>query len=171
MVGCVIPTNDIINKTNAIHSADNQWTGRDIALDIEINLNNRPYNNDHLTYVDSDIELPILAPNSLIYSDSIRVPENEFDDDDTNLLKHQRYIKQCKQAAWNHWKNDYLRALHGRHDMKHKPSKKELKKGDIVIINLMKRIEDSGKLEMFISCSKVKMVLFEEFAFVQERVT
>ena len=40
------------------------------ALDIEINLNNRP-----LTYVDNDIELPILTPNSLIYGHSIRVPE------------------------------------------------------------------------------------------------
>ena len=54
----------------------------EIAVDIEINLINRP-----LTYVDNDIELPILTPNSLIYGHSIRVPENEFGDDDTNLSK------------------------------------------------------------------------------------
>ena len=70
----------------------------------------------------------------MIYGHSIRAPENEFDDDDTNLLKRQRYIKQCKQAAWNHWRNGYLRALLERHDIKHKPSKKELKEGDIAII-------------------------------------
>ena len=33
----------------------------------------------------------------------------------------------------------------------------------------MKRIEECGKSELFISCSKVKMVLFEEFAFALER--
>ena len=54
----------------------------EIAVDIEINLINRP-----LTYVDNDIELPILTPNSLIYGHSIRVPENKFGDDDTNLSK------------------------------------------------------------------------------------
>ena len=58
----------------------------EIALHIEINLNNRL-----LTYVDNDIELPILTPDSLGYGHSIRVQENEFDDDDTNLLKRQRY--------------------------------------------------------------------------------
>ena len=65
-----------------------------IALDIEINLNIRP-----LAYIDNDIELSIITPNSLIYGHSIRVPENEFDDDDTNLLKLQKYIKWCKQEA------------------------------------------------------------------------
>ena len=35
----------------------------------------------------------------------------------------------------------------------------------------MKRIEESGKSELFIGCLKVKMVLFEEFASEQERVT
>ena len=68
----------------------------EIALDNEINLNNRP-----LTYVGNDIELPILTSNSLIYCQSTRVPKNKFDDDDINLFKRQRYIKRCKQAARN----------------------------------------------------------------------
>ena len=80
-----------------------------------------------LMYVENGIELAILSPNSLIYSHSIRVSENVFDDD-SNFLKRQRYIKQCKQAAWNGWKNGYLRILRMRHDTKHKPSKKELKR-------------------------------------------
>ena len=57
-----------------------------IALDIEININNRP-----LMYVDNDIELPILTPNSLIYGHSIRVQENGFDDDDNNFLKRESF--------------------------------------------------------------------------------
>ena len=68
----------------------------EIALDNEINLNNRP-----LTYVGNYIELPILTSNSLIYCQSTRVPKNKFDDDDINLFKRQRYIKRCKQAARN----------------------------------------------------------------------
>ena len=78
----------------------------EIALDNEINLNNRP-----LTYVGNDIELPILTSNSLIYCQSTRVPKNKFDDDDINLFKRQRYIKRCKQAARNPSKNNYLRPL------------------------------------------------------------
>ena len=54
----------------------------EVALNIEINLNNRP-----LTYGDNDNELPMLTPNFLIYGLRIRVPENELDDDDTSLLK------------------------------------------------------------------------------------
>ena len=42
----------------------------EIALEIEINLNNRP-----LTYVRNDIELLILTPNSLIYGHSVRESE------------------------------------------------------------------------------------------------
>ena len=44
----------------------------EIALEIEINLNNRP-----LTYVHNDIELLILTPNSLIYGHSVRESENQ----------------------------------------------------------------------------------------------
>ena len=98
-----------------------------------------------MTCVDNDIGLPILTPNSLIYGHSIRVPKNEFDDDDTNLLKRQRYIKRCKQAAQNLWKNDYLRALRERHDVKRKPSMKELKEGDIVIIKSDEKNREKGK--------------------------
>ena len=138
----------------------------EITLDIEIDLNNRP-----LKYVDNDIELLIPTPNSLIYSHNIRVPENEFDDDDTNVLKRQRNIKRCKQAAWNRWKNDYLRAFLERHDMKHKPSKKELKKGDIVILKSDEKNRGKWKIGIAHQLFKVKMVLFEDFAFVQERFT
>ena len=116
----------------------------EIALDTEINLNNIP-----LTYVDNVIELPILTPNSLIYSHSIRVPENEFDEDDTNLLKRQGFMKRCKQAAWNRCKNDYLRALRERHDMKHKPSKKELKEGNTVIIKSDEKNRGKWKIRIF----------------------
>ena len=43
------------------------------------NLNNKP-----LTYLDNDIELLILTPNSWIYGHCIIVSENEFNHDDTS---------------------------------------------------------------------------------------
>ena len=84
----------------------------------------------------------------MIYGHSIRAPENKFNDDDTNLLKHQRYTKRCKQAAWNCWENDYLRALHERHDMKHKLSNKELKKGDTVIVKPDEKNRGKWKIDI-----------------------
>ena len=99
MVWWVIRTDDRINKQMLYKSLGNARLIinelEEIALNIEINLNKRP-----LTYVENDIELPVLTPNSLINSHSIRIAENEFDDDDTNLLKRQRY-KPCKQAVYN----------------------------------------------------------------------
>ena len=58
-------------------------------------------------------------------------------------------MKQCKQAAWNRCKNDYLRALRERHDMKHKPPKKELKEGNIVIIKSDEKNRGKCKIRIF----------------------
>ena len=90
----------------------------------------------------------ILTTNSLIYGHSIRAPENRLGNDDTNLLKRQRYIKRCKKAAWNRCKNDYLRVLRERHDMIHKPSKKELKEGGIVIIKSDEKYRGKWKIRI-----------------------
>ena len=100
-----------------------------------------------MTYLDNDTELRIVTPNSLIYGYSIRTPEHEFDDDDTNI----------NQAAWDRWKNDYLKGLHERHDMKHKPSKNELtvsEKCPMSQSNMIKRTEKRGKSELFIQLFK-----------------
>ena len=90
----------------------------------------------------------ILTTNSLIYGHSIRAPENRFGNDDINLLKRQRYIKRCKKAAWNRWKNDYLRNLGERHDMRHKPWKKEVKEGGIVIIKSDEKYRGKWKIRI-----------------------
>ena len=100
-----------------------------------------------MTYLDNDTELQIVTPNFLIYGYSIRTPEHEFDDDDTNI----------NQAAWDRWKNDYLKGLHERHDMKHKPSKNELtlsEKCPMSQSNMIKRTEKRGKSELFIQLFK-----------------
>ena len=40
----------------------------EIVLDIEVTLNNRP-----LMYVEEDIQMPVLTPNTLLYGQPLRI--------------------------------------------------------------------------------------------------
>ena len=101
----------------------------EVILDAEINLNNRP-----LMYVDDDIQFPVQTPNILIHGQPIIIPEEQFDDDDKIIKKRQRYIKRCKDAAWNRWNKEYLRSLRERHNMKNNQRHMEIAIGDVVMI-------------------------------------
>ena len=68
---------------------------QEVMLDIEINMNNRP-----LTYLDNDIEQPILALNVLHHGQIINVPDIQLEENNPDIRKRQRYINRCKQAAW-----------------------------------------------------------------------
>ena len=68
---------------------------QEVMLDIEINMNNRP-----LTYLDNDIEQPILALNVLLHGQIINVPDIQLEENNPDIRKRQRYINRCKQAAW-----------------------------------------------------------------------
>ena len=104
---------------------------QDIMLDIEITLNNRP-----LTYLEDDIQHSVLTPNVLIYGEPLKIPEEVTADENQvqEIKKRQRYITKCKNAAWVRWRNDYLKSLRERHNMKHKVSKMIIAVGDVVII-------------------------------------
>ena len=45
-------------------------------------LNNRP-----LMYIDDDIQFPVLTPNILIHGQPIKIPEEQFGDDDKVIKK------------------------------------------------------------------------------------
>ena len=85
-------------------------------------------------YIDDDIQFPVLTPNILIHRQPIIIPEEQFDDDDKIIKKRQRYIKRCKDAAWNRWNKEYLRSLRERHDMKNNQRYMEIAMGDVVLI-------------------------------------
>ena len=64
----------------------------DVLLDIEITLNNRP-----LTYIEDDVEMPLLTPNTLIHGVSTTSLEDQVDDiEDVDLRKRAKYLKRYK---------------------------------------------------------------------------
>ena len=50
------------------------------------------------------------------------------------MKKRQRYIKRCKDAAWNRWNKEYLHSLRERHTMKNNQRHTEIEIGDVVLI-------------------------------------
>ena len=107
------------------------WTELcEVVLDVEIALNNYP-----LCYVEDDIQLPVLTPNSLLFLRSNQQPElkpyhlREFDP-----RRRAKYLQRCKQAFGTMWTTEYLQRLKERHRMKHKGQTTPLAKGEVVII-------------------------------------
>ena len=89
-----------------------------VLLDVEVNLNNQP-----LTYIEDNIQYPILTPNSMLLGRyTVMLEEDLEEEDDRNSWKKcQKYIARCKDAAWRRWKREYLTALRERqHDTQDK---------------------------------------------------
>ena len=98
-------------------------------LDVEINFNNRP-----LTYVEDDIQLNVLTPNSMILGKDVRTINSTADSDSHELTKRQRYVLRCKENERKRWKYEYLVALRDTHNLSHKDRKRKVKIADIVMI-------------------------------------
>ena len=70
----------------------------EVLLDVEINLNNKP-----LTYIEEDIQYPILTTNSMILGREIKMVEGNMVEDKEEGLswrKRQKNVKRCKDEAW-----------------------------------------------------------------------
>lgn len=103
---------------------------QDVLLDVEVTLNNRP-----LSYVEDDVQLPTLTPNLLQFGRPNLLPEAQSHHlPIPDLRKRARYLNRCKDALWGRWTSEYLRGLRERHNLKCKPSKKSIAKGDVMII-------------------------------------
>ena len=67
-----------------------------IYSDVEITLNNRP-----LGYIEDDVELPVLTPNSLLSGQPNILPEMDPSGiEDADLRKRARYLLRRKEALW-----------------------------------------------------------------------
>lgn len=103
---------------------------QDVLLDVEVALNNRP-----LSYVEEDVQLPLLTPNMLQFGRPNLLPDPEArHQENPDLRKRARYLARCKDVIWKRWSAEYLRGLRERHNMKHNKRQMSLTSGDVVII-------------------------------------
>ena len=115
---------------------------QEVLLDVEVSLNNRP-----LSYIEDDVEMPILTPSSLLYLQPNALPELEpHNIEEYDLRKRAKYLRRCKDALWLRWTTEYLRGLRERHRLKHKGKPNHPVKGDVVIIKSEEKNRNEWKL-------------------------
>ena len=100
-----------------------------------------------MCYLEEDIQLPVLTPNSLLFLRSNQLPELEPHHlEEVDLRKRAKHLLKCKQALWSRSTTKYLRGLRERHWMKHKGQTKALAKGEVVIIKDEERNRNKWKM-------------------------
>ena len=107
------------------------WTELgEVVLEVETQLNRRP-----LSYVEDDVQLPLLTPATFLFQRNNRLPEQEpWREENLDLRKRAKYLKACKDALWKRWTREYLTALRERHNRNSDGKPRSLKTGDVVII-------------------------------------
>ena len=114
----------------------------EVLLDVELCLNNRP-----LSYVENDIQMPILTPNIMIFGQPNHVPEQDADNvNDKDLRKRARFLRDCKTKIWKRWTNEYLRGLRERHNLIHNGKSNKIAVGDVMLIKGDERNRSKWKL-------------------------
>ena len=99
-------------------------------LNIQFLLNNRP-----LTYCEDDIEMPLQTPSLMIFGKSnYLLNEDPSDIEPGDLRKRAKYIMKCKEALWERWYAEYLKALRERNNNAHSGKRADLRVGDVVLI-------------------------------------
>ena len=69
---------------------------REVLLEVEVVLNNR-----QPSYVDDDVQHPILTPNLLLYYRANLLPELEPHRVERNdLHKRAKHVERCKDSLW-----------------------------------------------------------------------
>ena len=92
-------------------------------------MNNRP-----LCYLEDDIELPVLTPNSFVLQQSNVLPElKSHHSEDGDLRKREKYLRDVKNHIWKRWQREYLASLRERHQA-NTSSNTHPREGDIVLI-------------------------------------
>lgn len=102
----------------------------EVFHEVETQLTRRP-----LSYVEDDVQLPLLTPASFLFQRSIRLPEQEpWREENVDLRRRAKYLKSCKDAFWKRWSREYLSALRECHNCKEHGKPSTLKVGDVVIV-------------------------------------
>ena len=101
----------------------------EVILDVEVSLNNRP-----LSYVEDDVQLPVLTVNTLLFGRSNVLPETEPHRLDNNeLRKWARHLNRCKEAVLKRT-GEYVKGLRERHHLKNPGKLRHPEVGEVVLI-------------------------------------
>ena len=85
--------------------------------------------------MEDDLQFPVLTPNVMMFRKGSLLPtEDPNQIVDRDLRKRAIHLERCKQALWNKWHAEYIRALRERHNLKHKPHELTVKTSDVVLI-------------------------------------
>ena len=114
----------------------------DIVLDVEIAINGRP-----LSYLEDDVEMPVLTPSSMLHLQPTQLPElSPHHLQETDLRKRAKYLLRCKEAMWSRWSKEYVQSLRERHRRSGGEQTPHPSVGDVVIIQDESRNRHSWKL-------------------------
>ena len=115
----------------------------EVILDVEVALSNRP-----LSYVEDDLQFPVLPPNVMMFGkDNLSPTEHPNQIVDRDLRKRAKYLERCKQVLWNRWHAEYIRAFRERHNLKHSAHELTVNIGDVVLIKGDEKIVENGNCE------------------------
>ena len=88
-----------------------RWAELEVVFHVEVALNNCP-----LTYLDEDIQLPVLTPNATLHIDCNHLPELQPHHlPEKNLRKRAKFLLKCKEVMWKQWTAEYVRSLQESH--------------------------------------------------------
>ena len=114
----------------------------EVVLDVEVALNNRP-----LSYLEEDIQLPVLTPNSMLHINSSHLPELQpYHLPEKNLRKRAKFLLKCKEVMWKRWTAEYIRSLRESHRRAGGKQTPHPHVGDVVIIQDDKKNRNQWKL-------------------------
>ena len=118
------------------------WEELEVVLDVEIALNNRPLN-----YLEHDVEMSVLTPNTMLNINPNILPELKAHYlEEKNLRKRAKFLKKCKEAMWKRWTREYVRSLRERHRQEKGKQISYPKLGDAVIIQDEERNRNHWKM-------------------------
>ncbi|XP_068738746.1 uncharacterized protein [Montipora capricornis] len=113
----------------------------DALLDVEVQINRRPP-----SYVDDDVQLPILTPSAFLFQRSNLSPEQEpWREGNVDLRRRGKYLRSCKDQLWRRWTREYLTALRKRHNLNHKRKNFEVAVGDVVLNKAEDKNRNKGR--------------------------
>ena len=119
-----------------------------VLVSVEVTLNDRP-----LGYEEEEVLQPVITPNSLLFIQPSHLiePENHPEREEVDLRERAKYLKKCKDAMWNRWTREYIRALRERHASNTRNNPDTPQVGEVVFINGEER-----------NCGKWKLGIVED---------